>query len=381
MGGMRVSAWALLCLLLASAVPMHLVAAANPFPTMTFTPSVTDKADYPPSGFLDIKGLAFGEPGDGTLVFRIELANFADQPPSQPPKTCAPPNPAAGACAGGPGSISVFYTTPGGSYRSSVSADLKTGSTAPFDSATCLNDGNFIYCSMKYDTIKVAVGDAISKVYLISYTNVAQDFAPGDLWADETAQHANTPLPTGTDYTVKGTSSAGGAFVDKLSLTVGEVAGSGFAGGSALYNLTVTNLGPATNVTLGQTGLPADYANSFTPVSGALAVNGTLAVKLKVDIPSDAAVGTTQNFKAKVVGAHGFNTTVALSLVVSAYTAPTPTSSNPSGGNGGGPGDGGSGSSGGSSDSSAKKSPGVEFLANILAVGLVVVAMRRRVAA
>lgn len=164
---------------------------------------------------------------------------------------------------------------------------------------------------------------------------------------------------------------------EAINLAVANSGASTAPGGSAMYDLTITNVGAATNYTLMVVDLSSTYTASFNPLSARLATNTTGHAALKVDVPESAAPDTHLTFKVKVVGTQGANKTVDLSLdVKEATTTSGPPTTGPSGGT--------TGSDGGftnpsASGSTSKKSPGVEFLANILAVSLVVVAMRRRI--
>lgn len=156
------------------------------------------------------------------------------------------------------------------------------------------------------------------------------------------------------------------AGVERLGLGATAKVQKGPAGSSVIYNLTVSNLGIATNFTLGTEGLPNGYSVAFSPLNGPLAAdNGTAKSLLKLTIPAGATPGTFP-FKAKVTGGEGTNATVDLKVEVTKATGtPTegPTTSDeftPT-------------------DGTSKAAPGIEFLLNITAVGLLVLALRRRV--
>ncbi|MFO1534665.1 MAG: hypothetical protein ABR586_03275, partial [Thermoplasmatota archaeon] len=205
---------ATLCLSLLGLAVAPPAAAAPLFPDVVFVTSVTDDADYAAFGFLDIRSLALGEPGDGTVVFRFEVNDIADAPPASPvPRTCTPSVPPAPTqCSPGAAALNVFYSVNDKGFRSGVDATGAAGSTNPFDSATCPVEGNFLYCSMGYATLGAAVGDTITGIDVISYEGSAQDYAPGGTYAEETAKSGGgfaADLPQGTDYVLTGGTASG----------------------------------------------------------------------------------------------------------------------------------------------------------------------------
>ncbi len=169
---------------------------------------------------------------------------------------------------------------------------------------------------------------------------------------------------------------------ESINLAVAKTSASALPGGAAYYNLTVNNLGAATKFTLASSGLPNGYAAAFNPLSGDMAAGSNTTATLKVTIPSSAAGGTSVPFKVKVTGTAGANKTIELTIVVakaSTTTGPGVTS-----------GPGGTDQPGATTDegvytdedgnvvSGTKPAPGIEFASNVLAIGLLVVAMRRR---
>lgn len=154
-----------------------------------FTSIITDTEDYPPSGFLDILDVSIGEPGDATVVFRFQPVDITDAPPVPSSAPTGRPQ------------VNLFYTVGETAFRSGYYSDGAPGSTNPFDS--CSIEGEFAYCVMKYTTLSVNVGGVIAAPNAVSYGGLAQDVAPGNLFADEYAKGAGS-LPVGTDYTLVG---------------------------------------------------------------------------------------------------------------------------------------------------------------------------------
>lgn len=299
---MRTVALALGALLLASvAVPAAAqdAPAGTPYPDVAFTELLMDAPEDAPFGVADLIALAVGEPGNGTLVFRIEVADRSDV--TGVPLVCV----ADTACTGS-SRVEVWFTTPGGEYAYSVSEDGSFG----FDA--CAFDGNLAYCSVTYEAVKVAVGETLTAPYMLSrVSGTAQDYAPGTTYVEEVAEG---PMAVGADYTVTGSTST--AATGRISITSVSPDAEVEEGGAATFGLIVRNLGPATTFTMGQAGLPSDWATSFEPQTGSLAVNGTATVAMTVDVPSDAEHGTEMFFQAKAVASSGFNATVILAIRV-----------------------------------------------------------------
>ncbi|MES2154498.1 MAG: hypothetical protein V4510_05115 [bacterium] len=216
----------------------------------------------------------------------------------------------------------------------------------------------------------------------------------------ETASPPNgsPPAPEGTVYVSTGTAAAASAMTnpafiveainkvgtEAVGLSSAKSAASAPAGNPAFYNLTVKNLGTATKYTMSTTGLPTGYTAAFNPLSADLAANSTATTVLKVTIPASATGGTHVPFKVKVTSTAGANKTIDLAVDV-LKTPGGPGTTGPGGTSGpGGTGPGGEttdeGFTGEGETGTAKKSPGIEFALNVLAVGMLVVAMRRRVA-
>lgn len=161
-------------------------AATDPYAGLKFTKSVDDAKDYPPFGFSDILGVSFAEPGDKTLVVRIDVADPLDVPPA--------------------GSVDVFFTVAGANYRGSVQPDLTAA--APF--GKCVLDGPSIDCIVKYADIKAKAGDTLTTVRAISYVGSAQDYAPGGLYVPDGFTASVLGL-YGTDYKLQGSTATAAA--------------------------------------------------------------------------------------------------------------------------------------------------------------------------
>lgn len=151
--------------------------------------------------------------------------------------------------------------------------------------------------------------------------------------------------------------------------------GKGNPGTDVIFNLTVTNIGPATGYNLSAVGLPAEYKVAFAPLSGDLASNSTASSKLKVTIPAAATVGTSIPFRVNATATGGAASSIQLTLQVTKASGTTTTGPRPTGTDSSTSGDDFT-----DQGETSKAAPGVEFLANIAAVGLLVVALRRRVA-
>lgn len=346
------------------------------FENVEFTSSAADAADYPPFGFLDFKDLAFGEPGDNSVIFRYEVVDATDTPPSNPASTP---------------SLQVFYTVGDTSYRSGVDMTGAPVSTNPYDA--CSIEGNFLYCTMKYSTIKAAVGGAITAPHAISYAGLAQDVTPGNLYADESAKGAGPSgliLPVGTDYVLKGSTVVGGG-------------GGGGGAGPIVNELTTKEFKVVLDQTtaLNQTYL-YHWANTFNAVDLAYDVQptaGSVDIKVvdssgKALLDKSKATGTGTTLTVDPAAKGKWNVTLAyagftgkLTVTISEHKASGTTSSTgpASGSSSTGPKTGGSsstgglgGGGGGESSSSTKGSPGVGVLALVAGVAFAVVAIRRR---
>jgi hypothetical protein len=163
---------------------------------VTFVPILADAADYPGDGFLDYREVAIGEPGDGTLVFRLSVKDITDHKVPL-----------------GVEELDVWLTVPDGGKRLTMFSDLRVA--GGYDS--CSIDGGFAYCIAKYATLNTAVGETIGSTYAVSYSGYAQDYGPGTLFTEEHAKAtAANPLnpvaayPKGSNYTITG-STVGGA--------------------------------------------------------------------------------------------------------------------------------------------------------------------------
>src|SRR5687767_11736331 len=132
-----------------------LLALANPadalYDDMTFTPVITDEAGDA-AGFNDIVELALGEPGDGTLVVRIQPAAFSPAPP------------AAAA------SIDYFV----GDVRAVFHPDA---TSAEYES--CTIEGDYGYCILAYSLLDLEVSDGVPAANANSYAGPAVDCGSG----------------------------------------------------------------------------------------------------------------------------------------------------------------------------------------------------------
>lgn len=180
----------------------------------------------------------------------------------------------------------------------------------------------------------------------------------------------NTFIVTGTPASALvagGIPGPGVVGAEAIDLAVGDASAGAAPGADAFFNLTVTNVGGATEYTLSTSGLPEGYGAAFNPLSGSLAANATADAVLKVTIPDSATAGTAIPFTVTVTSTAGANKTVELTLDVLQRSVSSSTTS-------------GTTSDGFTSETTSQAAPGFELLANVLAVGLAVVAMRRRVA-
>lgn len=206
--------------------------------------------------------------------------------------------------------------------------------------------------------------------------DVGTDFEAGDVLtlafqffgpSGDTATQANAYIATGPGSlsVISGEGLPGvAAGVEALQLSSDNVSQGAPAGGDALYNLTITNIGPATEFTLSTQGLPDGYTVAFNPLTGTVAANTTAASVVRVTIPASATPGTKIPFTAMAVATGGGNSTLPLELnVLQPSLEPTSTTSD----------------DGFTTSGTTAAAPGVELLANVLAIGLLVVALRRRV--
>lgn len=374
---MRVGLAAFVLVMLAAVAWAPVVHAGTDFSTFAFPYVQTDPAgDATPatSTWADYTEFAATTTEDGTMVLRETFGAFASavgensytlvfkvadtQYQSSWTITWA-----GGTAAQGPTSVN-FSPAGGASYGKSVgTATLDTAHNflliaIPAADVGAPADGADVSFSV------VATGNVVGVVSTTADTlTVSGDYAYG----------LGKPVAAGTEV---------------LAITATKSSAAAVPGGEAKYDLKVTNLGAVnTNFTLSALNLPAGYVATFAPPKGAIAVNATTPAALAVKIPANAKSTTHLTFQAKVVGAKGANKTVDLTLdVTTPGSASSSTSAGPGGSGGPGPtsgGDNGGGDGGTTTDENGnvittKKSPGIEFLANVLAVGLVVVAMRRR---
>lgn len=316
---------------------------------MEFTVIITDAQDH--VGFLDIREVAFGEPGDGTLVARFQVQSFDLN--------------------AGTETFHFFMTTPAGSFRAgfdtSGSPATHSSSSAGFDS--CAVDGNFVYCVLPYESIEAVVGDALTGTYVITYQQAAQDFAPGGYF--ESSVLGNR----GDDYTITGGSAPAGVpeTLDLGGLVEQTVEGAG----SAAFVLNITNRGldnATVNLTIANAtdGLSLDLESNTTTI----APNATATLNATVDVPEGTPAGDYA-WDVLVMGINGGNATFSLRLTVFEAT-PAPPEAAPATGNE----TSGNESSAQDVDEGALGIPGLE--APLVAVGLIVAALtvanrRRRV--
>jgi len=333
-------------------------AKAGAFDDVKFTSVVTDIQDAAP-GYVDLKDLSFGEPGDDTVVFRYQPQDFTDP--------------------GVLGEVDFWFDAPAGSFRSFTQSD---GSHSD-DIASCTVEGAYEYCVYTYETLGAIIGDTIAAPYMTSYLTGIVDYAPGAGGAPQILIGA-----PGSDYVITGCTKEKGCGgvqtsggLEKLGMTAKKTSATGAPGADVTYELTIVNQGVDTNFTLSSVGLQTGYSAAFSPLSSTLAKNDTATSTMKVSIPADAKSGTKVTFKAKALSAHGANKTVDLTLdVKTASSGVKPTSGGPTSNGGPVTSDDFTPDNGGSSgDNTSKKSPGIEFAINILAVGVLVVALRRKV--
>ncbi|MES2154907.1 MAG: hypothetical protein V4510_07200 [bacterium] len=140
-------------------------AAAAPFDDLEFQPVWTDPADA--LGFADMRELAIAEPGNGTLLVRIQVADFTDP-------------------VGTGGEVWLQLLTQAGE------SDVWTSRQLRFDShgesalapIPCRPEGNAAYCWVPYELYELAVGKGLTSIKGYSYSNapanplVLQDCAP-----------------------------------------------------------------------------------------------------------------------------------------------------------------------------------------------------------
>lgn len=154
-----------------------------PYDGVEFSPIITDASDHP-IGFLDIREVAIGEPGNETFVVRFTVENV--RRPNRPSDT-----------------VALWYRV--GEEISRRSGTDSTGrpiGDVLFDS--CLIYENSIYCVMPYAALKARAGDKMRETYAVSYASVevitiGQDWAPGGLFYGETQSR-----PKGKDYELQG---------------------------------------------------------------------------------------------------------------------------------------------------------------------------------
>lgn len=229
-----------------------------------------------------------------------------------------------------------------------------------FDQVVCSGAPTQMVATVPDVALEVEAGDMVTGRYQVWAT--AGGPPPANTWFVRTGDAAAM-----SGMTAIGIPSASGTGGELISIAAESASGAAPAGGDVLYNLTVTNHAADTSFSLSTSGLPQEYVTGFNPLSGSLSANGTASSVLKVTIPATATPGTKIPFQVMVTGSAGTNQTVALEVNV-LQPAIGITSSTSSDGSFTG------------ETSSTQSAPGVELLANVLAIGLLVVALRRRVA-
>ncbi len=258
---------------------------------LEFTVIIEDAQDH--VGILDIREVALGEPGDGTLVARFTVQDFSTQ--------------------AGTESFHFFMTTPAGSFRAGFDASggpsTHSSSNGGFDS--CAVDGSVVYCVLPYDAIEAEVGSELTGTSVITYQTVAQDFAPGGYF--ESSVLGNT----GDDYTITGGDAAAAPAVETLAIDA-EAEQTIEGHGTATFPVTITNQGAdnATfNMTVGNT--TDDLPLTFDPASATLAANESITVQAAVDVPEGTQPGE-YSWDVRAEGLNGGNVSLTLTLIVSA---------------------------------------------------------------
>jgi hypothetical protein len=279
-------------MLIVAVLPSAAAQDASAYAEVAFTPIITDAADH--ADFWDIREIALGEPGDGTIVFRITVESWSI--PGLPT-----------------GSVDVFFDAGGSSWRSGVNTAGSPASSQPFDA--CVRDGDVAYCTFTYETLDVVPGDVISSTRAISYAGVAQDYAPGGHYVPD-----GVTGPRGDDYVITGGPDADGALpaeaLANLTLVASATNATGTADSIVQYMLNLTNAGTAaTNFSLNATDVPDGVNLSFDPVQGLLEANASIQVAVEATIGPNASAGP-HNFTVLVDGFQ--NATIRLSLVVEA---------------------------------------------------------------
>lgn len=254
-----------------------------------FTAIITDGQDH--GDFLDIREIAVGEPGDGTLVFRFKPGGWTltDATFSQ----------------------HIFFTAKATAYRSPLNAAGGSGTSyQPFDK--CIKDGTTAYCYHTYEKMKVKPGDKITATYAISYAGAAQDYGPGGLFVPD-----GVLAPKGKDYTITGgPAPKEETLVEAFALKARNATVSVLAGSAAKFELTLTNAGNGSaNYTFAVAGLPEGYASEFSSSNGTLEALTEGTSDLTIAVPADAAAQSL-NFTVAVVGPNGGNASVTLELVI-----------------------------------------------------------------
>lgn len=290
-----------LVVLLLVAVPAQAL-----YEDLTFTVSATDGADA--ADFLDIRELAFAEPGDGTVVFRLKTAGHTAIPTS---------------------TVDLFFAANGKSdYR--ISHQSGGGAGAGFKS--CTVDGSTAYCILTHETLGGGVGTVMSQVRAISYAGSAVDWAPSQVPAGVQLALAIAGMPSyGKDYLLVGCTKTDAA----------ACSGAGVADpGTVFGNLTSARLLQSFSVPT--TG---EYVYNFTqPLARAVlqhASNGTGNLTLlvadgngTVHVNQTLAAGSNGTFALDGVAPgnwsytiqfEAFNGTLELDIVAPANTTATST--------------------------------------------------------
>lgn len=344
-------------LLFTASLVIAVPASAAPFEGVTFTPLFSDAADL--AGFLDIREVAVGEPGDETLILRFSTGTFSTAPPSA-----------------APASIHLFMTTPGGAFRAgltSTGAPTTHSSSAGGSVSACVVDGNVAYCTVTYESMKAAVGDELKGTSAISYLGAAQDYAPGGLYVPD-----GVLGPKGSNYMLTGCTAAvcPGPGTAEPSITYAELDTSSLkqgvsepTTGTFVYNFTNELSTAVLNYEVNGTG---NVTMQVRDGNGTSVFNQTFS---GVSAGNQTVTAIAGNWTYTVI-MDGFNGTLGLSLTPPAgettAMGQSSTQTSSSGTGTGAPSEGGSseGESDGQSSSSSGKDtvtvPGFEFLMLVL---------------
>lgn len=186
-----------LVLTIAALCGMPLANAA--YEELTFTEIITDEADN--AGFHDLLAIAVAEPGDNTLVWRIDFAGATSAPL---------------------GGYNVFsFDGPDGTWYSmgfkQDGAPTHFGNAAALDPLSCVLEGNSGWCVIDYASIAAGVGSVLVETQGIAYVNHAAGSAasdqapcPGGLLGPCIALQASGAGGYGESYTLTGCTKTGG---------------------------------------------------------------------------------------------------------------------------------------------------------------------------